>query len=268
MRQEEQVAKVRHWRRKRDVNADEPVLTVLLDPGHGGTDPGAMWQEDGSGVGKIVMEKDINLAVAAAIAAAIPPEVDVRMSRAADDFIALRERVLVPYTYDLFLSIHCNAIDPKHYDRAEVSGVEVHVFDAKDPVLHGLAQRFLDVTAKGLGIEPNTPNPIRSSPKLRVLSLSEQVRDRYGRSPSLLRPGPVVDPNGPWRGLKGKGVPALILELGYLTNDKDRRVLVSKKAQAKCARAIGALIGELAGASGAVTEVVEDSGLQLPEDFV
>ena len=88
-----------------------PVLTLVLDAGHGGKDPGNL------GTGRYATtEKDITLDVTLQLGAYIEenlPEVKVIYTRKDDSFPALRERVRIANEAqaDLFVSIHCDAFD-------------------------------------------------------------------------------------------------------------------------------------------------------------
>src|SRR5690554_7738925 len=95
--------------------------TVVIDPGHGGKDPGA--------VGSSSKEKDIVLSVGRKVGKLIEkhhPDVKVLYTRNDDHFVALNKRAEIANKAhaDLFLSIHCNALDRK---RTSPQGVETFV---------------------------------------------------------------------------------------------------------------------------------------------
>jgi len=82
-----------------------PRYKICLDPGHGGTEFGA--------VGSMgTKEKDINLAVAKTVEGLLKQaNIDVKMTRTTDETVSLEQRVNIANTYnaDYFISIHCNA---------------------------------------------------------------------------------------------------------------------------------------------------------------
>lgn len=215
-----------------------PQFTVRLDAGHGGHDFGATYQEPGAG--RLVLEKDINLAVALLVPEHLPTSVRPTFSRTTDQFVDLRTRALPRGHHDLFVSVHANALGDPERAKA-VRGVEVIIHSLKDTWAVGVARRFAATLAAALGI-PMNANPVRENPRLRVLALANDHRDRCGRSLSALRP--ATHPNAVGRGVgaANTGTPAFVLELGYLTHDDDRRVLLTPAAQAAAAKAIATVI--------------------------
>lgn len=97
------------------------IRKIVLDPGHGGKDPGAI------GVGGI-MEKDLVLAVAKKLAVKLKNELGIQvvLTRRDDRFIALEERTYRANAEDadLFISLHMNASP-----NAEARGVETYYLD-------------------------------------------------------------------------------------------------------------------------------------------
>ena len=108
------------------------LRTVVIDPGHGGKDPGAVHKN------KTVHEKHIVLAVSKLLGEKIKkgcPDVKVIYTRSDDRFIGLHDRAMVARknNADLFISIHCNGNDNK---------------DAKGTSVHILGQRSKDKNNK------------------------------------------------------------------------------------------------------------------------
>jgi len=90
---------------------DDGIFHVVLDPGHGGEDPGAVAEE--------IYEKDINLAIALLVRdnLARHEKIVVSMTRENDSFLALSERAehANKLDADLYVSIHANALDDETY---------------------------------------------------------------------------------------------------------------------------------------------------------
>ena len=84
----------------------EPLQTIMIDPGHGGHDAGAVGPSG-------LQEKELSLDIARRVAALLQEELSVRviLTRAKDQFIGLRERTALANREraDLFLSIHVNS---------------------------------------------------------------------------------------------------------------------------------------------------------------
>jgi N-acetylmuramoyl-L-alanine amidase len=98
-------------------------VVVLIDPGHGGKDPGAI------GIGG-VREKDVILPIGRKIAAILLQNgVQAILTRDSDYFVTLPGRVQLAEraNADVFVSIHANAIGP---NRPDVSGLEVYYYDS------------------------------------------------------------------------------------------------------------------------------------------
>lgn len=89
------------------ISRDDGVFLVVLDPGHGGKDPGAMVGE--------AAEKDINLAIALLVRERLLEQegVEVVMTREQDEYPSLSDRVNLANqeNADLYVSIHANALE-------------------------------------------------------------------------------------------------------------------------------------------------------------
>jgi N-acetylmuramoyl-L-alanine amidase len=137
-------------------------LKILIDPGHGGSDPGA--------VAGIVTEKDVNLALAKETKDILLKfqDVDVQLTRDTDINMTLAERVGISASWkpDLFISIHCNAgggTGMESYIRKNPIDDEVKIQQA----LHTQVMKFnvtKDVVDRGMKREDyyvlvNNPQP-------------------------------------------------------------------------------------------------------------
>lgn len=115
-----------------------PVLkgrVILLDPGHGGNDPGAMYNG--------IVEKDLTLAVSLSLRTKLVAlGAKVEMTRDVDSTLTLQERLDQSNNScpDLFLSIHANAVG----NRA-ISGIETYWHDSADQALSDLFLSTLSV---------------------------------------------------------------------------------------------------------------------------
>ena len=133
----------------RDPNASIPLPTiqngrnvVIIDPGHGGSDPGAV------GIGNI-HEADVVLEIAQQVASILEQQgVQAIMTRTSDVDVELEPRVAMAEQANasLFVSIHANAID---MSRPEVNGTSTYYFSSGE----NLAQVVQNSIVQGLGMQ-------------------------------------------------------------------------------------------------------------------
>ena len=196
------------------------IETVVLDPGHGGRDPGAI------GVGG-VREKDVTLAMALSLAKDLEARgFQVVFTRKDDRTIGLEERTAIAEASrgDLFLSLHANAAR-----RVSVRGVETYYLDA-DHERHSL-----NVAARENGVDPSQMNALqRTLAKLRVSEVSTRSRrlaeliqhNIVSGMPRSFRPVPDLGvKKGPFYVLFLSTMPAVLIEAGFLTNRMEAKRL-------------------------------------------
>jgi N-acetylmuramoyl-L-alanine amidase len=107
--------------------------TIVVDPGHGGRDPGAMPKYRGQ-----LREKDINLSIASQVEETLRSRgARVIMTRTSDIFLELEDRARIAdrYRADLFVSIHADSA-PKRF----MSGAGVHIYTKADRETQTIAQ--------------------------------------------------------------------------------------------------------------------------------
>jgi N-acetylmuramoyl-L-alanine amidase len=198
------------------------IETVVLDPGHGGKDPGAV------GIGG-VREKDVALNLARELDARLTAKgFRVVLTRDDDRKITLEERTAIAEAArgDIFVSLHANASR-----RRSTSGVETYYLDENHE------RHSLTVAARENGVEPSAVNPLqRTLAKLRVSEVSphsqrlaEHVQEQIvGGMPSRWRPMKDLGAKrGPFYVLFLSTMPAILVEAGFLTNRGDAKRLRS-----------------------------------------
>jgi N-acetylmuramoyl-L-alanine amidase len=197
-----------------------PVRTVVIDPGHGGKDPGA------TGYGGL-REKDVNLRLSRLLARRLESRgFRVVMTRDDDRFLSLEDRTVVAESAggDVFVSIHANATR----NRA-TRGIEIYYLNANHE------RHSLDVAARENGIRVSEVDGLqRALARLRVSEVSEHSRQlahivhedllsglgkTYGRVPDL------GVKKGPFYVLFMTSMPAILIETGFVTNREDARRL-------------------------------------------
>ncbi|MBX6320664.1 MAG: N-acetylmuramoyl-L-alanine amidase [Rhodospirillaceae bacterium] len=227
--------------------ADKPL--VVIDPGHGGIDPGAI---SPSGL----EEKTITLAVAKAVRDQLLATGDYRvmLTRGDDTFIRLRDRFEIARSAGaaLFVSLHADS-----HDDPQTRGASVYTLSetASDKEAAALADRenradlLADVALseeqkKALErlTEEQKKVVVRVLDDFRRLEtarysndFAETVVQRLAAATRLLRN------THRWAGfavLKAPDVPSVLIELGYLSNKSDERQLASRRHQARLAAAI------------------------------
>lgn len=208
--------------------------TVVIDAGHGGHDPGNL----GSGF----QEKDVTLAVALKVGAYIEERlgIDVVYTRTDDRFIDLRERGHIANRAEgkLFISIHCNAHHSNAYG-TETFFLGLHKTDA--------AQRVMEQENSVIRYEEDQDYYkkydnqrvrqalvqsayLRKSESLASL-IEQQFEHRVSRkSRGVKQAGLYV--------LHGASMPAVLVELGFLTNRREAAFLTSERGQDYLASAI------------------------------
>ncbi len=194
------------------------IKTVMIDPGHGGKDPGAVW-------GKIY-EKDINLRMAKILGKILEDRgFKVLYTRTKDIFLPLEERTAMANSndVDLFISMHVNA-----HRKHSVQGFEIYYLNlaqSKDAIR--VAARENSVSTKKI----SDLQVILSD-----LMLNSKIKESHNLAETILdetldynEKHYSIDNNGvrraPFYVLMGAKMPSILVELGYLTNAKERKRL-------------------------------------------
>ncbi len=210
-----------------------PVRTVVLDPGHGGRDPGAI------GLGGLE-EKDVTLRLARELRTRLHERgFRVVMTRDADRTLDLEERTAIAEGAggDLFVSLHCNAAP-----RPSLRGIETYSLNESDE------QHSVQVAARENGIAKDEVDVLqRTVAQLRVSEASgpssvlaelvhhqlmEGLRERYEAVNDL------GVKKGPFYVLFLSSMPSILVETGFLTNRDEAKRLHSRAYLARLAESI------------------------------
>lgn len=207
------------------------VQTIMIDPGHGGKDVGA--------AANGLYEKDIVLRAAKIIGAKLEARgFRVLYTRTTDVFIPLEERTAMANVRkaDLFLSIHCNAVE----DPA-ANGLEVYSLNlARTQDAVRVAARENAVSAKRISdLQIILTDLMLNSKVKESKDLAGQVQGNILKS---VRPKyPLRDRKqreAPFYVLMGAKMPAILIELGYLTNPEEAKRLSNQEYLARMADGI------------------------------
>ncbi len=214
---------------------------VVIDPGHGGVDPG----NPGRYFPGHLVEKDITLAIGRLLRAELVRRaIAVSLTRSTDTLIDLADRgALCKAACDLFVSIHVNAMpDGGRADR--VSGVETYFLsDAKTEDQQRVAQMENEAIRFESGTSGAPTGPLGFI--LRDLQLNEYLRESAQLARLVQDSAARVHPGGD-RGVQQAGFtvlttarrPAILVETGFATNRTDGAFLASSLGQHKIASAI------------------------------
>lgn len=215
-----------------DPDRQPEPFVIVIDPGHGGRDPGASSVIGGE-------EKEIVLKAAAMLAEELAkePRYEVRLTRSDDTYVEHEDRVTQAREWgaDLFISLHADAAGA-----ASVQGASVYTISTRgESRINGAANKY------GWEI------PIETGTSETVSGILEDLVRRETKSnsaifaelllPELASAGPLVR-NSHRQGnlfvLLAPDVPAVLIEIGFLTNRGDARRLASRSGRQRTARAI------------------------------
>jgi N-acetylmuramoyl-L-alanine amidase len=196
---------------------------VVIDPGHGGQDPGALGMSRGR-------EKDYNLAAGLALREQLQKRgYQVFMTRQTDVFLPLAERVKVARDRqaDLFISLHSDA-DPK----GAAKGATVYTLSQRGVqrtrALMGAQDWNVDLGEAGGSARSILLDLTQRETKDHSTRFAEALIDRLDGSTPLARRTPA---NAGFFVLLAPDVPAVLLEMGYVTHADDERRLADPGAR-------------------------------------
>ncbi|MBM3324337.1 MAG: N-acetylmuramoyl-L-alanine amidase [Calditrichaeota bacterium] len=217
--------------------------TVIIDPGHGGKDPGAI---GASGV----CEKDVVLDISRHLAKMLLEKgLTAKMTRYDDRFVPLAERTKFANSSrgDLFVSVHCNSSKIRSARGAEAyflsparteSAIEVALCENSVVELEDNAGQYQDLTEENyILLTMATSQYLKDSEHFAKLALKEVSRN-------TVLPQRWVDQAGFYI-LIGASMPAILLEVGYLSNPEDESFLSTKRGRQKVAEALARAILEM-----------------------
>lgn len=203
-------------------------IVVVLDPGHGGVDPGALGVTG-------TREKDITLAISRELGTALEAtgRYQVVLTRSSDRFVALRERVRIARQAgaELFVSLHADSLDT-----ASVRGASVYT----------LSEKASDKEAAELAAKENRADTIggldlrnQYDDDVAAILISLAQRESMNLSatfanmliPEFAEDWSLIRNTHRFAGfavLTAPDVPSVLVELGYLSNVRDERALSAR----------------------------------------
>jgi N-acetylmuramoyl-L-alanine amidase len=225
-------------------------FTIVIDPGHGGIDSGAL------GVNGTV-EKSITLAFALELKAKLLAEgrYDVQLTRTTDEFLRLDDRVRIARQNgaDLLISIHADTINLKGIRGATVYTVSDKASDAEAQALadrENLADQLagIEIQDENHEVADILVDLIRRETHAFSIRFARTLVGQLSDTVGLI--------NNPhrfagFRVLKAPDVPSVLVELGYLSNAKDEEQLRSPEWRGRAVTSISNAISEFAVAKAA-----------------
>lgn len=208
-------------------------LRIVIDPGHGGLDPGAS-----SAAGS--KEKDVVLTFAKVLRKKLQKfgKYDIKLTRSVDVFVPLAQRVKIAEDYNasLFVSVHADSISKRLASRTrgatvytlskKGSDLEAQAFANKENQSDVLAGLDLPETSSEVGgilwdlTQRETKNQSLKFAGFAVNRMSAKTKFTQNKMRSAN-----------FRVLRSAVVPSVLIELGYISNPEDERLLKSAKWQ-------------------------------------
>jgi N-acetylmuramoyl-L-alanine amidase len=255
----------------------QPLKRIVIDPGHGGS--AAVARHFYGASGKHMEEKDVALAVGLKLRDELQkemPDVEVIMTRTTDvfDHVAVKANKANAARGDLFISLHCNGMDPVVHKEIvgyttktvkkkgkkttkkipeyrtwtspyPASGTETYIWGVgktKDKE-EALSENNFNDTAM-LEIKQSDNAAIRMINSMRVneyaqrsRKLAETVEDEFVKSGRASRGAKQRDDKGIWV-LQAVAMPAILIELGFLSDPDEEEFITSSEGQQKSAESI------------------------------
>jgi N-acetylmuramoyl-L-alanine amidase len=208
--------------------------TIIIDPGHGGKDPGAIGF-------KKYREKDVVLAVSKYLRDELKGDFNVVMTRSTDVFVPLAERPRIGNRIkaDMFISIHANsAVTNKLY------GTEVFYFSKKSSPYAERIAAFENSVGDKFG--EKSSNIVQIMGEL-AYKKNQEISIGFARKMSAGIAGGMGMKNRGIHGanfavLRGFNGPGVLIELGFINNSSDINKLVNSANQKKMAKNIANVI--------------------------
>ncbi len=204
------------------------VKTIVIDPGHGGRDPGA------PGYYKNVWEKDLVLKLAKKLAKTLRDRLQcsVHLTRSTDKKLTLEERTAIANTKkaDLFISLHCNAAKNRR-----LKGIETYLLNlATDEKAIAVAARENATSEKNISDLEYILSDLMKHAKINESRrLATTVQTSFVKGMKKNYSG--IDDHGvkqaPFYVLLGARMPSILIETGFISNKQECKRLMSDSYQ-------------------------------------
>lgn len=224
-----------------ETNSSMKLRTVVIDAGHGGHDPGTISPD------KKLKESSINLDIALALGKKIDeafPDIKVLYTRKKDVFVPLATRADIANRNhaDLFISIHVNSVKSK----SDVRGVETFVMGTDKSASNmevckrenSVILLEKDYSTTYQGFDPSNAESYILFNLMQNASFEQSI-EMASLVQKQLKKGPITVDRGikqaPILVLWRTTMPAILVEVGFLSNSSDRKILADKSQRNKIA---------------------------------
>jgi N-acetylmuramoyl-L-alanine amidase len=241
--------------KREQVKIERKEWIVVIDPGHGGEDPGAVGRGG-------TQEKDVVLRVSRMLKDNLNKRGGYRafLTRNGDYYVAFKKRLKIAREYgaDLFLSIHADAARNRDAQGASVYCLSPSGASTEAARLLAMKENLADI----MGGSPNGENSDASDPIVLNMFQTNTINTSRIFGGSMLSKLSRVSPlkfdtvqGAPFRVLKLPQIPSLLVETGYISNKKEEKLLRSNRHQARIANALAKAVEEILPAEPAVRPV-------------
>jgi N-acetylmuramoyl-L-alanine amidase len=201
------------------------VATVLIDPGHGGKDPGAVAEVEG----RRLQEKDLTLEVSKRVLDLLKaryPDRNILSTRLGDTYPSLEERVamansvaLKPNEAVIYVSIHANASFNKN-----AKGYEVWYLN---PEYRRTVVSEDLVKEKGKDLAPILNAMLEEEFTTESIMLAKNIYERIGKEVGKSSPGRGIRAEE-WFVVRNANMPSVLVEMGFITNGEEGKLLATQ----------------------------------------
>jgi len=218
------------------------IKTIVIDPGHGGNKPGA--------IGSFSKEKDVALKIALKLTDKLNealPQIKIILTRKKDVDVDLYKRAEIANeaNADLFISIHCNSMPGKNKSTKGTETIVAgsHRLKEQDAAIRENADIKLEKNYKSKydGYDPSDPGTF-----ILLSLLKNTFRDKSTKFAKLIENNYTAGKKRLSRGVKEQGIlvlqrcgmPAVLTEVGFISNPEEERYINSEKGQDEIVNAI------------------------------
>ena len=244
---------------KTETAGTREVKTIVIDPGHGGKDSGAL--------GKKAQEKDIVLSVAKLLRDELKKAgFNVKLTRDKDVFIELGQRANLANQWDgdLFISLHCNAVDATPERKKLVRGYHIYVLRAPESEEDKAIARRENKVATLYG-EKNAKEELSPLEWFKLEARLEKYKQNsYMFTEELLKANEGYKIRKQAGGVGGAGfmvlvgalMPAVLYEIGFISNLEDEAYMMTHAGQKDIAERIAKAVSNYKNAVNSYRETL------------